>query len=167
MTDIDSLSVGLTVSIVIACIVTYALFRKQATARSAKSTSRSDKHWPDSSQDNNYKRLFEEHLKTFEQDYLAYLLEKEVLRRRLPLVTLEALAQQYGASKGDPPYTPYLDLPKKGMPSATVSKLLTDWLTTNEDTPTDDPLSFRVWSVIKARLERKVAEICDKAAQTH
>lgn len=111
-------------------------------------------------------RLFTEHLQAFEHDYLAYLLEKEALARDLPLAAMEDLAKQYGTSKGDPPYTPNLDLPVKGVSSERVTQLMDDWLATNDNHPSDEPPSFRVRRVIKARLDRKVTEICDKIAQS-
>lgn len=172
MTDSGTLFAGFPipiVGIIIVGIVAYALFRKQKTTHvdnSTSPTSRPSGRGAGLSQSDNSKRLFEEHLKTFEQDYLAYLLAKEARQRRLPLATREALAHQYGANKGDPPYRPNLDLPKKGVPSAEVTQLMKAWLAANDNAPTDDPPSFRVRRIIKARLDRQVAEICDKAAQT-
>lgn len=156
--------------VIIAGVVAYTWLRKQATPPAdgdANETPPSSRRNGGKAFSESEKRLFEEHLKTFERDYLAYLLAKEARYRHFPIATLEALAQQYGASKGDPPYTPNLDLPKQGVPSPTVSKLMEAWLAANDDAPTAGLPTFRIQRTIKARLERKVAEICDKAAQTH
>ena len=112
------------------------------------------------------KRLFAEHLQAFERAYLAYLLEKEALARDLPMATLDALAQQYGTNRGDPPYRPNLDLPAKGVPSQQVTQLMEAWLVANGDRPSGDPPAFRIRRVIKSRLDRRVAEICDKDSRT-
>lgn len=160
----------ISIIVIIVGILIYTLLRKRETTHTDESRlpiSCSDGYDVDSSQDENWRRLFDEYMKAFEEKYLAYLLRKEALRRDFPLATLEDFAQQYGAIKSEPPYTPNLDLPKKGVPSDTVSKLMDAWLVANDDMPTNGLPSFRVRRIIKARLDRQVAEICDKVTQTH
>lgn len=170
MTDNGTLLAGISIAgIAIVGIVAYMLLRKQTAQHKAEEVNlppRSNGSGSSSGQ-SNAKRLFEEHLQAFERAYLAYLLEKEALRRHLPIETLEAFTQRYGANKGDPAYTPNLDLPKKGVPSPEVTKLMDAWLAANDDQPSDDPPSFRVRRVIKARLDKQVAEICDEATKVH
>ncbi len=169
----DNLFVAIVATAAIAAIcgaVIYTRNRSQATEHPDNPpVSRPPRggHGAGAKKDDDAERLFMEYLKTFERDYLAYLLEEEVLNRDLPMATLRALAQQYGASKGDPHCTPNLDLPKKGVPSEKVTELMRAWLAKNDDSPTNDPPSFRVRRIIKERLMRQVTEICDKAAQTH
>lgn len=156
--------------VIIVGMLTYTWLRKQATPLAdgdANETPPFSRRNGEKAFSESEKRLFEEHLKTFERDYLAYLLAKEARYRHFPIATLKALAQQYGASKGDPPYRPKLDLSKQGVSGPTVSKLMKAWLAANDDAPADGSSIFRIQHTIKARLERQVAEICDKVAQTH
>lgn len=160
-------------AIVFGGVICYALWQQKRKAKPSQTESLTSTkvHHPQtvpqvSADKDKENRLFSEHLQAFERDYLAYLLEKEALTRDLPLAVIEALTKQYGASKGDPSYTPNLDLPAKGVSSERVTQLMEAWLAANDKRPSDDPPSFRVRRVIKARLDRKVTEICDKIAQT-